>query len=199
MDLIRRELPDGLFIVLSREPLGFIASLTHRKEGKGLLDAPLLRRLAYHPALTVILWRHYARALLKAKSSESDRILFIDYREISIGPVVALEKVYAHLMVTPDHSWTDSDPVNSSFKNSQRSGPPRSTSYWLKLLAANECSELYPDIQLVRCKNRDVAISWLLLVPSVISFLLYAPKPTSWFGYFFSFLRSPGVTKGTER
>ncbi len=180
---IREHFPGNPLIAVSREPFGFVASLTHRREGRGILDEPLLRRLAYHPVLTVILWRRYARALMTLRRRSDERILLVEYADIVRDASDVIRRICEHLDVAPDGIGPDTGPVNSSFRGTRRSEPPAATGYWLACLARREWRALYPEVESPGSSLLDVLLSWLLLAPGVLMFLLYAPRPAHWFRY----------------
>lgn len=187
IDRVRVALPGSSFILTKRAPLGFIASLTYRKEGKGMLDIEWIRQLAYHPLLMVLLWRRYARAFMTLHPELDSRILIIDYADIVKDPAAVIQNVCDFLCLNSAQVQFSSEPINSSFHQQSRRPPPAATSYWLKLLAGCELRAMYPEQRLVEPALASIILSWLLL-PAVLLFVLYAPWPTKPLRYFSSML-----------
>ena len=190
---IESAFPDSRCVVVSREPLGFIASLTHRKEGRPVHDQPWLRRLAYHPALTVLLWRRYARAMLALQQQPRHAILLLDYSDIQKDPGHVLARVCTHLGVDPTRLRVANGAANSGVQRKTRGGLPPATGHWLRILAKRELRSLYPEVSPPPTTLVAVAISWLLLVPGMLAFCLYAPRPTHWFKYLLNIIRAGHV------
>jgi hypothetical protein len=142
-----------------------------------------MRQLAYHPAITVVMWRRYARALIAARQSDDARFLFVDHDEVENNPAGVVCLAMRHVGVTPEAPEVDAHPVNSSFSGNGRRGPPRATTYWLNLLAKREVATLYPNTALSGPSTTDVLSSWLSLAPSLLAFAFYAPNPTKRFAY----------------
>ena len=180
--------PDSQFLVIHREPFGFVGSLTHRKEDRELQDWRLLWRLAYHPALTVLRWRANARAILGLKATDSVLILIVDYANIVDQPDDVLDTICSHLRVNRQDVRLDVGRVASSFKDQRRQDPPAATGYWLRRSAFAEWKALFLGVVPPDCRGLDVVTSWLLLLPGMLAFLRYLPRPTRCLNYFATLL-----------
>ena len=107
----------------------------------------------------------------------------LEYGEIQRDAKGVLSEICQFLKVNPDQIDVDDRRVNSSFQNRERVGPPHSTRYWLDLLAKDEWQTLYGGVMGPDYSRMDVIISWLLLLPGLVAFLCYAPRPAQWFSY----------------
>jgi len=181
---IRQAYPEVPVVILKREPLGFVTSLTYRPAEGAVAGHPRIVAFAYHPAITSYLWRQYARSLLATLAEPDSQVLVVDYSALMRDPAAIARQVARHLGANCERLIVDPRPVNSSFAAAPRRMPPASTTFWLRLLARHECSRLYPDLELIQPPWYTTVASCLSLVPSVLVFsVLYRPRAAALLDY----------------
>jgi hypothetical protein len=112
VDRIVKHLPDARFIVMIREPYGFMRSYKHQGDRKPADVREAFER-RYHPLACALIWRGYMRSARRVLSAYPERSLEVRFEDIQTNGEAVLEKTQRFLglrilnLVLPS--------VNSSF------------------------------------------------------------------------------------
>ncbi|MCA9601032.1 MAG: sulfotransferase [Polyangiales bacterium] len=96
LDRIVAAMPKARFVIMFREPYGFMRSYKHQGDRKAP-DVKANFDALYHPAVCAMLWRQYARAIEAAKRNHGDRVLVVDFERIASEPEAVMRDVEAFL------------------------------------------------------------------------------------------------------
>lgn len=184
LDRIREAYPEAPIVILKREPLGFAASLTYRPAAGVIAGRPCVRSFAYHPAIVTYLWRGYARSLLAQLADRDSRVLVVDHAMLNQDTKGVAQAVARHLGAGTARLEVNPRPVNSSFASRPGREAPAATTFWLRRLALQECTRLYPALELPRRGWFTALASCLALSPALLLFLiLYRPRSVALWTY----------------
>jgi hypothetical protein len=127
--------PDARFVLLTRDPYGFMLSLEHLGSR---IESPLRRVLDRpwrHPLIAALAWRCYMLSVERARTRFADRILVVDHEDVRERPGELLEAVQSFLGVEVRELATNAQGRNSSFLGRTRPVPRGQDAFWLNLVA----------------------------------------------------------------
>ena len=133
IDRIASCYPDARFIVMEREPYGFMLSYKHQGDRKNLRVRKAFNRL-YHPAGCALMYRRYVRAIAYAKEKYPDRVRIVSHSQVREDPKRLLEELQCFLgleriedIVIPK--------TNTSFPDSERPELAEVDVWWMNLIS----------------------------------------------------------------
>lgn len=134
IDRIVTELPDARFIVMVREPYGFVLSYKYQGEQSDQATRILFER-SYHPFAAAMVWRSYMRSVRSVRQRYSERVLVVDLKEVKERPVDVLKGMLDFLQVAPFEFDLAEDKYNSSFARMNKPEMAPEDIFWTNLLA----------------------------------------------------------------
>lgn len=157
---ISEQMPEARFVVMVREPYGFMLSYKHQGDRKPDAIKREFERL-YHPIACALVWRAYARSSLAAQAHHGQRVLTIRYEEVRKDPEGVLERAQQHfgLPVEPIGQRVPRD--NTSFPKGERPTLPASHHAWMNLI----CGRLIRShgFEFRRSGANPLAVAWHLI------------------------------------
>lgn len=148
IDRIHKWLPDSRFILMVREPYGFMLSYKHF--GDRATDAPKLRRYyrkLYHPVGCALVWRTYLRASLAAAERHPGHAMILRTDEVRADPRAALERVQGFLELEPEGLAGRVPEVNTSFPGGDKPSLRPEDLFWMNLLCRKEIRSLGVEVR----------------------------------------------------
>ncbi|MEB3214730.1 MAG: sulfotransferase [Nostocales cyanobacterium 94392] len=141
IDKIIRAMPNSLFVVMVRDPYGFMLSYKHQGDR---LQEPLrtkFKRL-YHPLICSLLWRGYIRATMYAIRCYPQNTLVIRTKDMKNNPESVLHEVQNFFLLNPVPNLANKiPPDNSSFPIGEPPSLKSEDIFWINLVAGKEISE----------------------------------------------------------
>jgi hypothetical protein len=131
---IAENFPHAKFIVLLREPYGFVTSLRHKDDQQSVFIR-FVYRLYRHPLLCSLLWLRYMQAYQTAINNYPHRLLTICTDEIVQTPRRVLLNICRFLGVNDVLPAVLPPKSNSSFPN-QRQPPSAAEIFWINWILA---------------------------------------------------------------
>jgi len=136
MDRILREVADARFVVMRREPYGFMLSYKH--QGDRQID-PIRRAFErrYHPFGCAMVWRGFLRAAREAAERHGDRVLSVEFNDLRSDPGSTLDRVQAFFGLRRVDLANAVPPDNTSFPAGSRPALRGEDYFWLHLVAGS--------------------------------------------------------------
>ncbi len=143
VDRIKKEIPCARFVVMQRDPYGFLLSHKYRANlNKG--DSQRRTRGMFHPFLVAWIWRGHARSNLRLRVSHPDSVLIVEYDDIRLRPQAVLERVQSFLGVQIEEIMLP--PTYSSFPSGHRPELEPQDTFWLNFLCGSMIEKMgYPQ------------------------------------------------------
>ena len=144
---INKVLPDSRFIVMVREPYGFMRSYKYQ----GLQAGERVRRIferQYHPVQAALVWRGYAKSIIRATEDYSDKVIVIRNEQLIDDPRNVLKRVSRFLGLSSDDISFDTIPAraNSSIVGASKLELDSADYFWMNLIARKQIKNLGYDI-----------------------------------------------------
>jgi hypothetical protein len=130
-------LPMAKFVVLAREPYGFMLSYKHQGDRKPPRIKESFERL-YHPLVCGWIWRTYAKNCYAAAQRYPDRVHLVRFEDIETNPATVVQDVERFLGLSPLDLSSKVPPDNSSFPMEPRPILSSEDIFWMNLLARKE-------------------------------------------------------------
>jgi hypothetical protein len=131
-------LPDARFIVMVREPYGFMLSYQHQGDRKPK-ERRARYRFRYHPVGTSLVWRGYMRAICRVQERHADRIELVRFEDIRERPDETLVRVQRFLgLDTIAELAQRVPPDNTSFPAGHRPALRAEDIFWMNRIASRE-------------------------------------------------------------
>lgn len=201
LDRIASNFPDSRFVLLTRDPYGFMLSLRHlgdRIEGRyrRAFDRPLR-----HPLLCALAWRGYMLSIERALERCGDRVLVIDSSVLRQRPGELLASIQSFLGVAL-HELAPALAENSSFRNGQRPALGAQDVFWMNVVAGRIMRRNGYRIERIPRRTARILVS-LLTVPISLAFVVFGLRrsvPGSYRDYLWRWLGRGALTvSGTAR
>lgn len=179
IDKIIKAMPNALFVIMVREPYGFMLSYKHQGDR---LQEPLrtkFKRL-YHPLICSLLWRGYIRATMYAVRSYPQNTLFIHTKDMKSNPESVLNEVQNFFLLHPVSNLANKIPAdNSSFSIGERPSLKSEDIFWINLVAGKEISQFGFEKQVVTIKPLRILFSIFKLPIWIIRNFIHLNNETS--------------------
>ncbi len=157
MDRILRELPDARFVVMVREPYGFMLSSKHFGDEKNPAMRRRFRR-RYHPLGNALVWRGYMRAALAASDRWPRQTLLMRYDEIERDPAAVLARVQEFFGLRIEDLAARVPRDNTSFIERSRPELRGDDMFWMNLVAGRVMKR--SGFQTRRFRLDPIRVSW---------------------------------------
>lgn len=132
---IARAYPETRFIVMMREPYGFMLSYKHQGDRKEDEVKDSFKRL-YHPIGCAMVYRGYARSIVRLQSRLPKQTCVIALEDVTRDPSGVLRRIAAFLDLSP--MGEESLPaINSSFPQGPAVVLEREDVFWMNSLAGS--------------------------------------------------------------
>ena len=136
VDRIVKAMPEAKFVVMLREPYGFMLSYKHQGDRKPEQIRQAFRR-RYHPLACAIVWRASMRAAMAAKAAHGENILWVKHEDIAESEASVMDQVLAFYQLSPvdlADSASRKSGINSSFPV-ERATLQAEDIFWMNLVA----------------------------------------------------------------
>lgn len=131
--------PDAKFVVLLREPLGFMRSYKNQGRQTDMRVERIFRRL-YHPLICALVWRRYMRTIQALIKTDDERFLFISHETIRDKPREVSRRTMAHAGLSPAPDINIDLDRNSSLTDGHHELDPCDL-FWMKLICGRLASK----------------------------------------------------------
>ena len=162
-DRIKRFMPDVKFIILCREPYGFILSYKHQLDRYTSIDGVEKRRRQrlYHPIICALIWRKYARSVDMVSKKYPGSTHVITLEEIRENPALVLEKAqqFLGLKTSADIMLAT---VNSSFSDQLKPRLYSEELFWINIIGRQE-------MRAMKISKQQINYDWLRIVWSILT------------------------------
>nr|WP_259075734.1 sulfotransferase [Salinibacter ruber] len=139
MERITDAYPNARFIVMYREPYGFMRSYKHQGNRKKERIKKQYKKL-YHPLGCSIVYRGYAKSIAKAKSEYPDKTLLVELGDIKKGGAKIINKVCNFLNI-PFSGQCVLPKLNTSFPR-EKKDIGETDMRWMNLIAGREIEKI---------------------------------------------------------
>ncbi len=160
VDRIVQELPESRFIVMLREPYGFMLSYKHQGDRR----SPEIRRKiedAYHPMWASLVWRGALRSAKHAAERFPEQAMTVWLHDMHASPTACLEKIQLFLKLRPADVGADQPRANSSFPSGNRPELKGEDIFWMNLI--NRSAMRREGIKPRRTPFAPLRIAWSIL------------------------------------
>lgn len=130
---IVEQVPSARFVVMLRDPYGFMLSYKHQGDRKPDRIKQSFRRL-YHPIACALVWRAYARAASHAQREYGDRTMIVRFADVKRSPERILDEVQRHFGLEPEPLAGRVPKDNSSFPGGSKSELTGADRFWMNRL-----------------------------------------------------------------
>lgn len=137
IDRILEALPDARFVVMVRDPYGFIRSYKHQGDRRPEDQRRAFRKL-YHPAIAAMVWRRYIRAAQHALERAGDQVLLVRFEEIKRDPQAILARIQQFLGLPIEPIAGRVPPDNTSFPGGKKLDLAFADVFWMNLIGGRE-------------------------------------------------------------
>jgi hypothetical protein len=132
---IKEQLPAAKFVMMIREPYGFMRSYKHQGDRKPE-PARLRFERQYHPLGCALIWRRYIRSAMFAKKNYGDSVLWVEFDELRESSEAVWSNILAFFEL-PYVSLKMVKEQNSSFTVKSNSLDPIDV-FWMNLIAGSD-------------------------------------------------------------
>lgn len=133
IDRIEAALPGSRYIVMIREPYGFMLSYKHQGDRKREEVRRRFRR-RWHPFACALVWRSYMKAMDAAAARHGDQTLVVHFGDVQSNPGDVLDRVQRFLGVDVTDLTGAVPKDNTSFVGVRPTLAPEDY-FWLNLVA----------------------------------------------------------------
>jgi hypothetical protein len=168
--------PDARFVLLIREPYGFMLSFGHLGDRIESRQQRALDRLWRHPLIAALAWRGYAGSIERARRRYPERTLFVDRQELRQRPAETLARVQAFLELEPHALASDDAGRNSSFPSGTRAGLREQDVSWMSLVAGRTMRRSGYRPEQVPLRPLPIALSFVTLLFSLAYAAVQLPR-----------------------
>ena len=134
---IAASFPDAKFVIVKRDPYGFMLSLQHLGDRLATRRRRALDRPWRHPLLAAFAWRGYMLSVESAVERYGDRVLVVDSRELRQRPTETLANIQSFLGLEVHDLAPGALGENSSFGEGRRPRLGSPDLFWLNLVAGS--------------------------------------------------------------
>ncbi len=198
VDRIMAFIPDARFVIMMRDPYGFMLSYKHQGDRKPERVRRNFEAL-YHPFGCAVVWRGYVGSALSAAGRYPAQVLLVQFSDLLEKPEETLLKVQHFFSLTPCKLADKVPPDNTSFPGGRRPELGGDDLFWMRVMAAKEMRELGAPSRPVPREPARIIISILRLpawgIRNLWSMRRRANSPLN---YLFRWLL-PGRTPSTKR
>ncbi len=127
--------PEARFVLLTRDPYGFMRSLKHLDDRIESRWRRALERPWRHPAVCAVAWRAYMLSVERALEQYRDRVLVVDHRELRQRPEALLASVQSFLGLAVHDLAPGTLGQNSSFRRGGKPSLRGQDVFWMNLIA----------------------------------------------------------------
>ena len=158
--------PKSKFVVMIREPYGFMLSYKYQ----GLQKSSKIRAIhekQYHPLQAALVWRGYCRSVIKVQTEHNDDILIVRNEELRERSGEILADVAKFLGLPHDQFFGTNLPTkaNSSFIKDNNLALDDVDYFWLHLVASKEIVSMNYTLRAVRISNFFLIFLSILKLP----------------------------------
>jgi hypothetical protein len=139
LDRIAPSFPESHFVLLTRDPYGFMLSLQHLGDRLESRYRRGLDRTLRHPLLCALAWRGYMLSIERALDRYGERILVVDSRDLRQRPDALLASIQSFLGLE-HRELAPALAKNSSFRDERRPALRGQDLFWMKLVAGRVMS-----------------------------------------------------------
>jgi len=138
VDRILEALPNAKFLILLREPYGFMLSYKHQGDRKAEEGRKRFEK-RYHPYACAVVWRGYMRAWKKAVEKHPGQVMTVRFEETRKDPEKVLQAVQQFFGFEPVAGLADRvPPDNGSFPGGVRPELAPDDIFWMNTVAKAE-------------------------------------------------------------
>lgn len=130
---ILTELPESRFVVMVRDPYGFMLSYKHQGDRKEPELQRKLRRL-YHPILCAVIWRGYMRAARMAIKTYRKQVMVVEFDRLQQNSNSILRLVQEFFLMEYVDLAQRIPPDNSSFPVGDRPSLGAEDIFWMNVI-----------------------------------------------------------------
>jgi len=134
IDRIVAAIPDARFVVMVREPYGFMASYKHQGDRQPQRIRRSFER-RYHPFGCATVWKGYMRAAKRAKAARPTQVEIVCFEELRGDPAGVLDRVQRFFGLTKVELADAIPPDNTSFPEGKRPELAPEDLFWMNRLA----------------------------------------------------------------
>jgi hypothetical protein len=150
--------PEAKFIVMARDPYGFMLSYKHQGDRQVPKERKRFKKL-YHPLGCALVYRGYARSIQCALSSHPDRVKLVRLRELKEDSEAVIRELERFLEV--DTVAFTSPPKNSSFPGRTPPTLDPADIFWMNAVASRDLQALGYEVREGPRDYTDVGKSFL--------------------------------------
>ncbi len=145
---INKALPDSRFVIMVREPYGFMKSYKYQGFQSGKRIRAIFEK-QYHPIQAALVWRGYAKSILNVSKRYANKVKIVRNEHLIDHPKKVLLDVALFLDLPKDEMFTDVIPprTNSSIMGNKKLKLDSADMFWLNLLAKKQIRELGYDLK----------------------------------------------------
>lgn len=140
VDRILQAYPDAKFIVMQREPYGFMRSYKHQGDRKEDRVRQGFQSV-YHPIGCALAYRGYARSILRLRKTHPERVLTVTLEQVAEDGPAVVGSVGDFLGLQVDATTTLTK-VNSSFPAQDAASLEPADLYWMSTIAGRQITAL---------------------------------------------------------
>lgn len=173
---IKRFSPDSKFLVMIRDPYGFVLSYKH--QGDRARDEVRLKfKRLYHPIGAALVWKRYMKSAQLASNLFRDDILLLEFDDLRKDPELAWANILKFFNF-PLISVPKIERTNTSFPNSRATLEPIDR-FWLNLIAGKYLKIMGYQRQNSCASVRMVAFSFFAAIPWAVRSLMHINRNVS--------------------
>lgn len=159
---IVRAFPDAKFVVMVRDPYGFMLSYKHQGDRK-LEPARRDFRALYHPLGCAYIWRKYMKSAIRNSKGFPDQTMTLKFEELKQSPVDSWKRLVSFCEM-PDFPFTPVADKNSSFQGEERKLAPIDI-FWMNVIGRSQIHSGGYSLRKSGVSFRDILISIWELCP----------------------------------
>lgn len=165
VERIAEQFPKAKFVVMVREPYGFLLSYKNQGSHQSEKIRMLFKR-QYHPLQSALVWRGYARSAKRALAQFPDRTKLVRFEEIARSPEDLAKGVFRFLNLEEDPvGFKVPNKTNSSVSSSITEPLNAADYFWFRVFNFGAANELGYEIVSKPIFDRQVLFS-ILKIPS---------------------------------
>ena len=165
IDRIKRAFPKVKFVIILREPYGFMLSYKYAQDRLKYLSAEEKRqkKTMYHPLGCALVWKKYARSVRRAIVKFPDNTHLVKLEHIVEDSQTVLRKVLEFLNLSPTDDILYPS-VGSSFTKGKKPKLKSEDYFWINFVAESEMTAM-------GISRKGKADNWLRVIASILQFL----------------------------
>ncbi len=159
-DRILKALPEASFVVMLRDPYGFMLSYKHFGDSRPEWMRRKFRR-RYHPFGCTLVWRGYIETAMAVRAVHPDQTHFVWFEDVKSDPNGVLDGVQEFLGLPNVDLLAQVPPDNTSFPGHPRPSLRGEDVFWMNLLARRSIRRTGLEFQ--RVPLEPIRIIWSIL------------------------------------